>query len=75
MLLCELPIFAKEFSPVATEAFHSLPIIAVKDLLKPNISLALVMLHPQNFLQTFSNVWQIKHICSKSLFSWSWYHT
>lgn len=75
MLLCELPVFAKELSPVATEAFHSLPIVAVNDPLKPNISFALVMLHPQNPLKAFSNILQIQSICSKSLFSWSWYHT
>lgn len=74
-LLCELPEFVKELSPVATEAFHSLPIIAVNDPLKPNISIALVMLHPQNLPKAFSNVLQIKSICSESHFSWSLYET
>ena len=75
MLLCELPVFAKELSPAATEAFHSLPVIAVNNPLKPNLSLALVTLQPQNLLKAFSKVLQIKSICSKSVFSWSWYHT
>lgn len=52
-LLCELPLFGKVPSPLPAEAFRFLPIAAVDDLLKPNISLALAMLHPQNLFKDF----------------------
>lgn len=74
MLLWELPAFAEELSPAAAEASHSPPIIAVNNSLKLNTSVALAIFHPQNLLKASSNVLQIKSICSKSPFSWPWYH-
>lgn len=65
-LLCELPLFGKALSLLPAAAFRLLPITAVDDLLEPNISLAIAMLHPQSLF--FKDFPDQKHLLRITLY-------